>query len=148
MSKYTSDDSDIKALPSDARSDYEVYLLKYDVEADKETSEGTNSAKRVRAIIRRESKVEGDTIGISNVAYFYKVMYFFLWSIVMTFIFILIVYFIFSLILSGKNEVWKFRRTVSGYMLLFALLLFALIFILSKMKQRVQDNIEKIIYKL
>lgn len=148
MSKYTSGDADVKALNSDDRVEYEVYLLKYDVDAEIETSQGKEAAKRVRDVLMGKTKADSNFIAIDKAAYIYKMIYFFLWSIVMTFLFALIVFFIISVILANKGEVWKYRRSVSGFMLLFIILIFCLVFIIVQMKDKVQTNIEKIIYKL
>ena len=146
MSKYTKSDEDVKQLSSVDRISYETYLLDYDVDENIEAAKGMDTVQMIKTIMKG-GKPQG---GFSNPKEIYTSMFAILIGIGVICIVILLVtlFVLFIVWLIKKDDISKLYMKIIFILLFFVVGMVLLIFIFTKMKDGVQDQIEKIVYKL
>lgn len=146
MSKYTRDESDVKEFDNDDRANYERFLLDYNVDANAEASNGIATTKALWNFTLKGTPMSE----LKNVTSLYSVSYsvmvaiatFFV-GIICILLVIFILLYIFSLGAYSAGDI-----QVYGSVLFVVLLIVILINIFVKLKDDVQNNLEKIVYKL
>ena len=146
MSKYTQDDSDVKELSDEDRASYEAYMLNFDVDANAETAKGGDALQSVVDSVKSK-KI---TFNFSNMSAFYPGMLMVLMGVAITAFIIALVFFVVNLVryLLNSNDVSKAYMKFSGMFVLFAVALFSIVFVVMRMRDKVQDYLDKIVYKL
>lgn len=147
MSKYTTDDTDVKELEDSDKASYESYLLNFNVDANVETAKGRDALQGLVDAVKSK-KI---TFNIGNMSAFYPGMMMVLMGIAALAFVICLVYFIvmvFKHYMKDKNDVSKAQMKLSGLFVLFAVGLFSIVFLVVRMRDKVQNYLDKIVYKL
>lgn len=147
MAKYTRGDPEVNALEDYDRANYENYLLDYNVDANIETAKSADSMKTIKDVI---FGAKAPSFSITNPQAAYLMIYTILISLAIMLILYLIGYILIKLIiwLFKKDDVTKLHMKIAALLIVFVVGMFALVFILTKLKDNVQTLLEKIVYKL
>lgn len=146
MSKYTKDDADVTVLDNYDRVSYETYLLNYNVDANVETAKGNDSIRGIIDIMKGGKP----KFGFGSPKAMYTMIFVVLIGIAFVLIAILLIFFLIQIIkwFFKKDGVSKLYWKLSGLLIIFIICMIVLILIMVKLKNKVQDLIEKIVYKL
>ena len=148
MSKYVKHDSDYKRMDSVQKVDFDVVLTNYDVDANVETSKGRDVIQHMWDIVQGKKgsmkiKIEGpNDIYVLIYTVFIALDFVLLCIIVLFFLY----YFLFSILL--QDPIKKIYSTILFKTLLFVVGITILTILFSRLRDNVQTNIEKIVYKL
>lgn len=148
MSKYVYKDGDYKIMNNIQKATFETSLINYNVDANVETSKGKDIIKYIFDIAT--GKKGNMKLKFDNVADLYTNIYTILLALDVLLIMLFCVLLVFSYIqyILFMNPIQKVYITILFNALIFVIGMFCLVMLFTRLKDSVQINIEKIVYKL
>lgn len=148
MSKYLANDVDYKMLNDAQRAGFETYMLEYDVDANAETSKSKDVISFIWDIVRGKRGLM--SAKIQSPADVYTLIFTILVGldvVLTTLVVLFMVFYVIFWILTMDSK-FKLYAKISFKFILFVLLCVSLVAFVSFLIDKLQENIEKIVFKL